>query len=120
MHLDHIQKFWLCLLVLGIVLFVSDILYKIHLTNNWEGYANWGEVNEHLDYWNPPGETDPYLIWMLRSKEYRQNNENGKHNMRMSWAEEYRDRRIGRWSRIVVIYLLMFFGFSGTVFGRNN
>lgn len=96
--------------IVGITLLVVDIAYRSYLTKQWARYANWGEVNERLDdinWENPHEQTDSYLVWMLRSKEYKSANENAKHNMRTTWADDYRDRYIGRFVRLCFFWLCL-------------
>ena len=98
-------------------------MYVSHVYNNWIHYTNPGDIDEELEVIScddPYTRTDPPLVYMLRSKEYQSANEDQKHNMRLVWAQEYRDQHIGRFTRLCVIYLSLLFGAAGTFFSGRD
>ena len=122
-HLTPPQILWLCVFILGIGLFVADYMYVSHVYNNWIYYTNPGDIDEELEViscYDTYTRTDPPLVYMLRSKEYQSANEDRKHNMRLVWAQEYRDKHIGRFTRSFVIYLSLLFGAAGTFFSGRD
>lgn len=122
-HLTSQQILWLCVFILGIGLVVADYMYVSHVYNNWIHYTNPGDIDEELEVISCDGpytRTDPPLVYMLRSKEYQSANEDQKHNMRLVWAQEYRDKHIGRFTRLCVIYLSLLFGAAGTFFSGKD
>ena len=98
------KRFWIIVFLIGVALELAYLLSLHRLEKNFYLY---GDPDAESAY-DGTTKNDPALVWMMRSKEYRRANEDVKHNMRHDWAEEYTDRHIGRFVRIVGIGTLIF------------
>ena len=91
-------------LLVGLLMFVCYYFWISNLVED-DGYANYNKIGEHLSdiNWESPHEkTDANLVWMMRSREYRNGTKDEKHCMRVSWAKEYADRKIGEAARVLI------------------
>lgn len=91
--------------LIGPALLVLYIFWISYLERNYLSYSNHGRLHEDLgdiDYDNPYEDTDPSLVWMMRSREYVEATKEVKVNMRRDWAKDYTDRQIGRFVRLII------------------
>ena len=98
--------------LIGPALLVFYILWISYLERNYLSYSNHGSLHEDLgniDYDAPYEDTDPSLVWMMRSREYVEATKEAKVNMRRTWAKDYTDRHIGRFVRLMTFLPFMVF-----------
>ena len=118
MRFSTSRKIWLGVLLAGITLFAIDQSCLYYYANKWSG-ASGDYLQDDIvdyDYTNPHNTTDPYIIWMLRSKEYKDADENVRLNMVRSWARSHCDKHLGRYVRVIFIGLLLVTGLCGVIY----
>lgn len=119
------HRLGLIVFCIGLALGVWYPTWLGHLEKNYLHYCQGGEVFKEIDY--DYYTTDDNLIWMMRSVEYRKAPDYMKKNMLRSWAEEYTDRHIGRFLRIIIFgivfltsFICLFFNDSAQVICRDD